>query len=771
MRQVTQNYKSGEIRLEEVDSPALRPGGVLVRTHFSVVSTGTEGMKVREAKLSYLGKARARPDQLKKVMQAVRQQGLLATYHKVMNKLDTLTPLGYSLAGEIVAVGPGAEEFHVGQRVACAGAGYANHAEINFVPRNLAVAVPGNVSLRHAAFATVGAIALHGYRQSGMQLGETACVVGLGLIGQLLVQILRSAGMHVIGTDLVEERCRMAESVGAKAAASAAGRGLDTLVSRLTAGMGVDCVFVAAGGASNAPTELAVRIARDRARIVDIGKTRLDLPWNEYYMKELEVRFSRSYGPGRYDPDYEERGIDYPIGYVRWSEKRNLAAFLELVSAGQVQIDPLISQVRPFAEAERVYRQLAGESSAFVSTLFEYDDTRDPIRRAPAWPNVRGAVRNTAGKVRVGMIGAGSYASTMLLPPLLKHPDVELVAVATTTGLSGQNAKRRFGFSYATTQYAEVLNDPGIDAVVIATRHASHALLVAEALSAGKTTYTEKPLGISMEDLRLIMGTIERCGNDRLMVGFNRRFSPMVNVLAKSFRNSVAPLVAHYRVHAGQLESNSWYLDRSEGTRFTGEAGHFLDVLAYIVNARPVAVVASRLQTEHATPDDFENIVAVIRYDNGSCGNLLYLTQGGSRVPKEHLEVFGGGMTAQLNNFESLLVFDHDKRHKTNMRIDKGQEGELHAFVQAVKTGGAMPIPLESLLDTTLTTLLIEEAARTGKEFAIELNGPVGNREPAAGPVAATGESPRNSAAALARGGSRIEAYRESVALTGARES
>lgn len=768
MRQVTQNYKSGEIRLEEVDSPALRPGGILVRSHFSVVSTGTEGMKVREAKLSYLGKARARPDQLKKVMHAIRQQGLLATYHKVMNKLDTLTPLGYSLAGEVVAVGSGAGEFHIGQRVACAGAGYANHAEINFVPRNLAAAVPDNVSLKHAAFATVGAIALHGYRQSGMQLGETACVIGLGLIGQLLVQLLRSAGMKVIGTDIVEERCRMAETLGAKAAASPAGPDLDTLVSRLTAGMGVDCVFVAAGGASNAPTELAVRIARDRARIVDIGKTRLDLPWNEYYMKELEVRFSRSYGPGRYDPDYEERGIDYPIGYVRWTEKRNLAAFLDLVAAGQVQLEPLISQVRPFAEAEAVYRELAEDGSGIVSTVFEYDHACDPIPRAPPWPKVQATSRRNPGKVRIGVIGAGSYASTMLLPPLLKHPDVELVAVATATGLSGQNAKRRFAFKYATTQYAEVLNDPEIDAVVIATRHASHARLVVDALSAGKTTYVEKPLAINMEDLRLIKRTIEQSGNDRLMVGFNRRFAPMVDILAKSFRTTVAPVVAHYRVHAGQLESTSWYLDRSEGTRFAGEAGHFVDLLSYIVNARPVAVMASRLQTGHATPDDCENIVAMIRYDNGSCGNLLYLTQGGSKVPKENLEVFGGGITAQLHNFESLMVFDHERQRRTKMHIDKGQKRELDAFVEAVRMGSTMPIPLASLLDTTLTTLLIEEAARTAKGLPVELNGSDDNREPAPVPFAATGDSQRDSAPSVARGAAHIGACKDGVVLTAA---
>jgi threonine dehydrogenase-like Zn-dependent dehydrogenase len=381
MRQVTQNYKSGEIRLEEVDWPALKAGGVLVRSHYSVISTGTEGMKVREGKLSYLGKARARPDQLKKVLQSLKQQGLLATYRKVMNKLDSLTPLGYSLAGEVVAVGADAAEFHVGQRVACAGAGYANHAEVNFVPKNLVVPVPDEVSLKHASFATVGAIALHAFRQAQMQLGESACVIGLGLLGQLLVQILRAAGIHAVGTDLVAERCRLAEELGANAALTAEDPALERLIARLTGGAGVDCVFVAAGGGSNAATELAVRIARDRARVVDIGKTRLDLPWNDYYLKELDVRFSRSYGPGRYDANYEERGIDYPIGYVRWTEKRNLASFLDLVSSGQVKVEPLISQVRKFGEAETVYRELAENGGNVLAVAFEYENTAEPLRR------------------------------------------------------------------------------------------------------------------------------------------------------------------------------------------------------------------------------------------------------------------------------------------------------------------------------------------------------------------------------------------------------
>jgi predicted dehydrogenase/threonine dehydrogenase-like Zn-dependent dehydrogenase len=713
MKQVSQNYRTGKIRLEDVENPALKRGGIVVRTRYSVISIGTEGMKVKEGKMSYLGKARARPDQVKKVLNTMRQQGLVATYQKVINKLDSLTPLGYSLSGEVIAVGEGAEEFHVGQRVACAGAGYANHAEINFIPRNLAVPVPEGVAMKHAAFATVGAIALQGYRQAEMQLGETACVIGLGLLGQLLVQILRAGGMHVIGIDLVESRCRLAEDMGAAVAMTPGDPGLAATIKRLTGGIGVDCIFLAAGGSSNAPVELAVGIARDRARVVDIGKTRLDLPWNDYYLKELDVRFSRSYGPGRYDPTYEERGVDYPIGYVRWTERRNLASFLDLIAEGKVQLEKIVSSVRPFSEAEQVYQEMAEGKSDSLGTVFEYTGGADLVKRD--WvPAVQVTTRPTkSGRLRLGVIGAGSYASSMLLPHLQKNVDVELAAVATTTSLSAQNALRKFGFRNATTDYKEILASDEIDAVLIATRHSSHARLVAEALRSGKATYVEKPLALETRGLELVRQAIAESGNDRLMVGFNRRFSPLVMALAQRFRGVHGPLCAHYRVHAAQLDKSSWYLDQAEGSRFVGEAGHFFDVLAHVIEARPISVSSMSLRPNKVTPDDLENIAVTVQYEDGSLGNLLYLTQGGAKVPKEWLEVFGGGCTAQLQNFESLVTYENEKQDTLRARVvDKGQRHELEAFVSAAKTGSAMPIPVESLFDTTLTTIAALESTK-----------------------------------------------------------
>jgi len=601
MKQISQNYKSGLIKLETVNSPALKNGGVLVQTLYSVISAGTEGMKVKEGKMSYLGKARARPDQVKKVLQSVQQQGLAATYQKVMNKLDSLTPLGYSTSGVVIAVGSGAEEFQVGQRVACAGSGYANHAEITFVPKNLVVPVPDSVEMEHAAFATIGAIAMQGCRQAEMRLGETACVIGLGLLGQLLTQFLRAAGINVVGVDLVQSRCKLAKEMGARVAVTPDDPGLQTMVNKITDGIGVDCIFITAGSNSNGPVELAADIARDRGRVVVIGKTKLDLSWNDYYLKELDVRFSRSYGPGRYDPNYEEKGIDYPVGYVRWTERRNMSSFLEMVSAGDVKVEPIIDTIHPFSEAEKVYQELASGKASGLGAVFKYPETAEQIRRLPTFvgdkTEKKAGVVKEDGLVRLGVIGAGNYASSMLLPHLMQDKTVCFKEVATATSLSAANAGRKFGFERTSTDYKTLLAADDIDAVVIATQHAAHSGMTVEALQVGKTVYVEKPLAINIEGLDAVQQAIVDSGNDRLMVGFNRRFSPLVREIRKIISERVAPLVMHYRVHAGQLETGSWYLDSSgQGSRFIGEAGHFFDVFSYLANSRPVTVMSRCLR-------------------------------------------------------------------------------------------------------------------------------------------------------------------------------
>lgn len=718
MKQISQNYKNGQVRLENVQAPVVKKGGVLVETCFSVVSAGTEGMKVKEGKMSYLGKARARPDQVKKVAQAVQQQGLAATYQKVVNKLDSLTPLGYSTSGVVVAVGPGAEEFCVGQQVACAGAGYANHAETNFVPKNLVVAVPDSVRMDHAAFATIGAIAMQGFRQSEMQLGETACVIGLGLIGQLLVQILRAAGVRVVGVDLLEDRCARAQKLGAVRAVTGKRSTAQTAITQVTGGIGADCVFICAGGNTNTPVEIAVDILRDRGRIVDIGKTRLDLPWNDFYLKELDVRFSRSYGPGRYDSNYEEKGIDYPLGYIRWTERRNMTAFLDLVASGSVSIDPVVDKITPFEKAEEVYQELASGNTSGLGVVFRYAGHYESKRRLPEFGRVRKTRLSASdSQLGLGIIGAGNYASSMLLPHLARNKAVVLREVATATSLSTANAMKKFGFERMSTDYHSTLAASDIEAVMIATQHASHAQMTAEALQAGKTVYVEKPMAIDVEGLEMVRGAVIDSKNDRLMVGFNRRFSPLIREMGAILSGNPCPLVMHYRVHAGQIDSGSWYLDASsQGSRFVGEAGHFFDVFSYLSGSRPRSVIACCLRSAATTPDDLENIVVTVEYENGSIGNLLYLTQGGLKVPKEYLEVFGGGKTVQLDNFENMIAYQGSGKKTIRSRsTDKGQKEQVCQFISAIRDGGDMPISLDSIFDTTLVTLAAMDSLRMKK--------------------------------------------------------
>jgi predicted dehydrogenase/threonine dehydrogenase-like Zn-dependent dehydrogenase len=710
MRQVTQNYKTGRIRVEQVTEPSCPRSGVVVRTAYSVISAGTEGMKVKEGKMSLLGKARARPDQVKKVLRTLRQQGPIATFEKVMNRLDSLTPLGYSLSGVVVDVGADAGEFQRGQRVACGGAECAFHADLVAVPRNLVVPVPDTVSLRHACFATVGSIALQGYRRAEMQLGETAAVIGLGLLGQILVRILRAAGIRAVGVDVAPARFELAASAGA-ACFTPDDPALRSAV-RAQPGGGVDCVFITAGGSSNGPAELAVEIARDRARVVDVGKTRLDLQWNDWYMKELDLRFSRSYGPGRYDPVYEQEGVDYPAGYVRWTERRNMSSFLALLAGGGVDLEPIITDVRGIDEAEDVYEAIA-RGEAGLGMVFEYPEALERTG-APAVTVARREAPLGRGRARLGFIGAGNYASTMLLPHLARLDGVELVEVVTRTGLSGANARRRFPFQRASTDVAGLLAADDVDAVLIATRHSTHPRLVSEALRTGRPVFVEKPLAIDLAGLELVRQALVESGNDRLQVGFNRRFAPLVLELASVFQRRAAPLFMSYRVHAGQLESTSWYADAAEGTRFEGEGGHFLDVFAFLTGSRPLTVSAASLRPAQASADDQDNVAVTVRYQDGSVGTLLYLTQGGSRVPKEELEVFGDGKTAQLHNFAHLDVYAGDGRRSRSSRLDKGQRAEMAAFVEAVRTGGSMPVPLECLFDTTMATLAVSESLRRG---------------------------------------------------------
>ena len=718
MKQIAQNYKSGELTVLDVPVPMCRPGGVLVQSMFSLISTGTEMMKLTEAKLSMVGKARARPDQVRKVLDTVAQQGAVSTYKKVMNRLDSYTPLGYSLCGMVVEVGHGAEEFRVGQMVAAAGNEYALHAEYNWVPANLCAAVPRGVLPEHAAFSTVGAIAMHGVRRAEVQLGDTACVIGLGLVGQLVVRLLIASGVRVTGLDVIEDRCRQAEKAGAALCAAPTDEGIGAIqqaLAEISGGRGADHLFLAAGGSSNGPVEAAARLARDRAHVVDIGKTRLDLPWNAYYDKELDVRFSRSYGPGRYDDRYELDGIDYPAGYVRWTERRNLECFLDLIARKEIEVETLISGVFPMDQASTVYGDLASGSLGAVGVLLEYPAPAAEIKpretsRVVSTTAAPAARSGTGGKLAIGFIGAGNYASSMLLPSLARLDNAYLSHVATSRSLSAVNAQRRFGFTTASTNAAAVLEDSSLNAIFIVTRHHTHADLVCRALETGKAVFVEKPLALTDNELERIIDVITTTGNDRLMVGFNRRFAPLLAQMRSRF-GPARSSSTRYLVNAGPLAADSWYRNEElEGSRFTGEGGHFIDTLSWWADSLPAEVFA------FGGPEKGD-VQATIRFQNGSSGTISYVTEGNLRFPKETLDAAAGGRSARLDNFKKATVWAGRRQDSFRSRggQDKGQRAELTQFVEACLTGGPMPISVESLVATTRATIAVGESLLSGR--------------------------------------------------------
>ncbi|WP_370932269.1 bi-domain-containing oxidoreductase [Amycolatopsis sp. cg13] len=720
MKQVVQNYKSGELALLDVPVPACKPGGVLVRSQYSLISTGTEMMKVSEAGMSLLGKARSRPDQVAKVMQSVATNGLAATYRKVSGKLDSYTPLGYSLCGVVEQVGEGIDDVVVGDLVACAGNEHALHSELNWVPKNLYAKVPAGLSPRQAAFATVGAIAMQGVRRGEPQLGDLTLVIGLGLIGQLVVQLLVATGARVVGVDPDAQRCELARELGALACGHPASGEIDQAVAELSGGHGVDQVYLAAGGASNDPVELAARLARDRGRVVDIGKISLNLPWNAYYEKELDVRFSRSYGPGRYDPAYELEGRDYPIGYVRWTERRNLECFLDLAARGKLDVTPLISHTADFSAAVETYRALNEGELKAVAVLFRYPDAppaedESVVTAVPAAPIVDKRT-DPLQWLRIGFIGAGNYASSMILPHLAGDERVLLTDVVTTSALSGANAKRKFGFVAASTDVDALLEDDDVSTVFVVTRHSSHAELTRRALLAGKAVFVEKPLALSEKELRGIVDAVAESGNNRLQVGFNRRFAPLLVEAKNQFGPRVGPASVRYLVNAGRLDANSWYNQAdSEGSRFVGEGGHFIDTVSWFLGSDPVSVYATGTPGNH-------DLQVLLRYADGSTATISYITSGSTAFPKETLEVLADGKVLKFDDFVRASVFG--RKRWTSSRLpkarDKGQQAELDAFITALKTGVAMPISLDSLVSTTLATLAVHRSLETGAPVRLE---------------------------------------------------
>lgn len=713
MKQVLQHVRSGKLELAEVPEPAPRSSGVVVRNAASLISAGTEKMIIDFAGKSLLGKARERPDLVRQVVDKVRKDGLGPTMQTVMSRLDQPMALGYSCAGVVESAGRGAPEFQPGDRVACAGMGYASHAAAVFVPRNLTVAIPDGVSFEDASYVTLGAIALQGVRVAGPRLGETVAVIGLGLLGQLTVQILRAAGCRVVGIDLDPSKVALARELGAELALLRSDD-VHGALEAFTGGVGADSVIVTAAADSNDPIELAGELCRDRGIVSMVGAVRMDVPRKVYYDKELELRLSRSYGPGRYDPEYEEGGRDYPIGYVRWTERRNMQEFLRLVSTGQVTPSRLTSHRFDLGEAERAYAIVTGEDKQpFLGVILTYPQNAPAggrtVQLRPAAPR--------SGKIGLGVIGAGNFAKAVLLPRIARA-GVEMVGVATATGASAKTTGDKFGFGYATTDMDRLLSDPAVHAVVIATRHGTHAGMAARALRAGKAVFVEKPLALDEEGLQEVLAAQRETGGV-LAVGFNRRFSPLIEQMKQAFAPG-APLAMTYRVNAGPIPAGSWIHDPEQGGgRIIGEVCHFVDLVQHVAGDEVVEVFAINAG---GYASGLHDVVTVsLRMRGGSIASINYFSSGDKSYPKERLEVFGGGAIAVLDDFRELtLSRDGKRRSVKKLSQDKGFDEEIAAFVAAVKSGSTHPIPLASLIATTRATFAMEESLRTGQPVAVD---------------------------------------------------
>lgn len=710
MKQVLQHRKTGRVRVVDVPAPALASAGILVRSRASLISAGTEKAALELSQKSLVGMARERPDLVQRVLDKLRREGFWATLNTVRDQLDREVPMGYSVAGEVIAIGQQATEYTVGDLVACAGAGSACHAEVNSVPKLLASKIPAGVTFEQAAYSTVGAIALQGIRNADVRVGETVVVIGLGLIGQLAVMQLHAAGCQVIGWDLSAARTKQALQHGAIAAFTGDSPTDEDAVMELTRSRGADAVLITAATKSNAPVELAARIARDRAKVVMVGVTGMDLPRNDYYHKELTFIVSRSYGPGRYDDAYERQGHDYPAGYVRWTEQRNLEAFLDLVAAGKVRPESLTTHRFPIADATTAYELILSGSEPYLGVLLEYPDA-PPAETAPGRIVIRadgGTAAPVTGKIGASFIGAGNFARGVLLRHLKALEGVDLRGVTTSSGHTARSAAERFGFQHCAADIDDVLNDDAAQAVFVCSRHSQHADQVLRAVAAGKAVFVEKPLAVNSDQLAELEDVLAD-GSPRVMVGFNRRFSPMLRQVKSHFVGT-GPLSIHYRCNAGPAPTGHWLADPNEGGRIIGEACHFLDVFGFLTDSRPASVSAS-----HVGGDDPDNVIATITYANGSVCQLSYLTDGARFTSKERLEVFGGGRSALLDDYRLVELHQGTRRtlKKRSFSQDKGHRQELIDFIAAVKSGGPMPIPLESLLSTTRLSLAIVESART----------------------------------------------------------
>ncbi|WP_243472930.1 bi-domain-containing oxidoreductase [Winogradskyella sp. MH6] len=708
MQQLTQKLGSGDMMIQDVPYPQLGKGMVIVKNHYSIISAGTEGSTVVAARKSLIGKAKERPQQVKQVIDTLKKQGPVQTYRAVMKKLDAYSPLGYSCAGEVVEVGEGVTEFEIGDKVACAGAGYANHAEIVSVPVNLCVKLENDANLKDAAYNTLGAISMQGVRQADLRLGESCVVIGLGLLGQLAALILKASGVTVIGIDVSEAAVNQAvENKVVDLGLTRNAAGVEEQILNATKGHGADAVIIAAATSSLDPINFAGAIARKKGKVVVLGAVPTGFDRDPYwYRKELELKMACSYGPGRYDLNYEEKGIDYPLPYVRWTEKRNMEAFQSLMATKRIDIGYLTTHEFEFDNAKDAFDLVVSKSEPFTGIALKYDTSKDISKAKIATSDT-----TKLGKVNISFIGAGSYAQGNLLPNIPESAEVGRVGVLTNTGTTSKRVAEKFKFQFCATEETDVLDDK-TNTVFVATRHDSHGPYVLKSLQANKNVFVEKPLCLLETELEQIIEA-QAANKKSVMVGFNRRFSPLTKKLKKAVGNN--PMTMIYRINAGAIPKDTWIQDAEiGGGRILGEACHFIDYLTYLNGSLPTKITASALPDANQLNDTL-NIL--IQFENGSSGVVGYYANGSKAMTKEYVEVFSAGMSATLSDFKELKIYGKGKpKKKKLLNQNKGQKEMVEAFVDGLLKDGQAPIPFEEIVAVTKASFKVLESIKRGGE-------------------------------------------------------
>ena len=710
MHQLTQKLGSGEMVIQDLPYPQLGNGMIIVKNHFSIISGGTEGSTVSTARKSLIGKAKERPEQVKQVIDTLKKQGPMQTYRAVMKKLDAYSSLGYSCAGEVIEIGDNVPEFKIGDYVACAGVGYASHAEIVSVPVNLCVKLSEDANLKHAAYNTLGAISMQGVRQADLRVGETCVVLGLGLLGQLACMILKASGVNVIGVDVLDTSVEIAKKNGVvDHAYSRDTPGIDSKIQQASYGEGADAVIIAAATSSTDPINFAGAIVRKKGTVVVLGAvpTGFDRDPN-WYKKELELKMACSYGPGRYDLNYEEKGIDYPLAYVRWTEKRNMESFQRLIEKNLINLEYLTTHQFDFENAPNAFDLVANKTEPYIGIALKYDTNKVVSKKLITVSGV-----GAEGKVNISFIGAGSYAQGSLLPYIPCHKDVTRIGVLTNTGTTSKRVAEKFKFCFCASKENDVLNEK-TNTLFIATRHDSHAEFVLKGLQANKNIFVEKPLCLTSSELEEITA-LQQNKSKAIMVGFNRRFSPLTQLLKKKLGTGGGPMAMIYRVNAGNIPKDTWIQDLEiGGGRIIGEACHFIDLLTYINGSLPKSISAMSMPDANGLND---TVNISIQFENGSIGIVAYYANGAKDLAKEYVEVFASGTTAIINDFKELNIYGKNKPFKKRLiNQNKGQKEMVGAFIDGLLKDGYSPIPYEEIYAVSKATFLALKSLQNGSK-------------------------------------------------------